>query len=269
MGDRADDWHAGAGGVGALIPNPKNDGAWYLAKLVRHADWQSVPLVPSGVYVLMLVPWEWMRVVNVGTPTYHGPSQHVCVTALDVLAKFNPEATLAWCLAHVHGVADARGPEGYTLQGYDITRDRLVDSELSATGYWLPVMAFDRTFYQAWPENLWMDTASYASLMSQMTGSGVAAVEVPAGPLAGTLTVGGEIARSEGAESGAVDIVELPARGIFPAPGGGGEYRLRLLNAGGAVLAEHVFTPAFQHCAPGWTTRPSSSTCRRRTRCAR
>ena len=230
-----------------LIPHPKNDGAWYLAKLVRHADWQTVPLVPSGVYVLMLVPWQWMSTVNYGTPTYHGPSHHVCLTAVDAPAEFNPAATLAWCIGHVHGLADARRPEGYILRGYDLDRDRLVDNEFSATGYRMPVMGFDRTGWGAELANLWMDTAGYSALIDQMAGaSASAALAAEASPLASTITVGGEVVRQSGlAERGAVDIVETPARGVFPAPGGTGEYRLRLLGAGGALLAEHPFTPGF------------------------
>ena len=229
-----------------LIPHPKNDGAWYLAKLVRHADWQSVPLVPSEVYALMLVPWDWMRVVNAGKPTFHGPSQHVCLTAVDAPVEFNPAATLAWCIGHVLGLPDANGPSGYTLAGYDLERDRLVDSEFAATGYRLPVMGFDRSFWAAELANLWMDTAGYNALMTKIAGGGAVAAEAAlAAPLAGALTVGGEIARSGGSETGAVDIVELPARGVFSAPTGAGEYRLRLLGGSGQTLAEHAFTPQF------------------------
>ncbi len=229
-----------------LIPNPKNDGAWYLAKLLRHADWQTVPLVPSGVYVLLLVPWQWMATVNTGTPTFHGPSNHVCLTAVDAPAEFNPAATLAWCIGHVHGLPDASGPAGYTLRGYDLARDRLVDGEFAATGYSLPVMGFDRSFWRAGLANLWMDTAGYSALMAQMAGGGAVGAEAAqVEPLATTLTVGGEIARSGGTETGAVDIVELPARGVFPAPSGAGEYRLRLLDGSGQTLAEHAFTPQF------------------------
>ena len=254
-----------------LIPNPKNDGAWYLAKLVRHADWQSVPLAPSGVYVLMLVPWDWMRVVNAGTPTFHGPSQHVCLTAVDAPAEFNPAATLAWCIGHVHGLPDANGPAGYTLAGYDLERDRLVDSEFPATGYRLPVMGFDRSFWKAGLANLWMDTAGYNALMTEIAGGGAVAAEAAlAAPLAGTLTVGGEIARSGGSETGAVDIVELPARGVFPAPGGSGEYRLRLLGGERSRCWPSTrLRRSSPRCAPAWITRPSSSTCRLRTGCAR
>ena len=155
--------------------------------------------MPSGVYVLMLVPWDWMRVVNGGTPTFHGPSQHVCLTAVDAPAEFNPAATLAWCIGHVHGLPDANGPAGYTLAGYDLEHDRLVDSEFAATGYRLPVMGFDRSLWKAGPANLWMDAAGYSVLMTKIAGGGAIVAEAAlTAPLAGMLTVGGEIARSGG-----------------------------------------------------------------------
>ena len=236
-----------------LIPNPRNDGAWYLAKLVRHADWQTAPLVPSGVYVLMLVPWQWMSTVNYGTPTYHGPSHHVCLTAVDAPAEFNPATTLAWCIGHVHGLADAKRPEGYALRGYDLDRDRLVDSEFSTTGYRMPVMGFDRTGWGAALTNLWMDTTGYSALMDQMAGtSAVAALAAAASPLASTITVGGEVVRQSGlAETGAVDIVETPCCGDFPAPGGTGEYRLWLLGAGGGAAGRAGVRAAVHHAARG------------------
>ncbi len=232
---------------GPLFPHPKQEGAWYVARLVRLAD---AAFAFARYPVVLLVPWDWWATAYGGgrpaTATYHGPARHVCLTALDAPARYNPEAVVAWCVAHLQGLPDANTSDTVELWSYDVERDRLVDSRY-LTGYWAPVMGFDR--FGAGLSNLWMDSATYGALVTRYVQGGATAGE-PAGaavsPYAETLTVGGEIVRAAAAvESGMLDVAELPARGDFPAPGGTGEYRLRLLGAGGALLAEHAFTPEF------------------------
>jgi hypothetical protein len=240
----------------------------YVARLVRNAD---AALIGKTVYV-MLVPWDWLsRVYSArGAPTtatYHGPADKVCLTALDAPLKFNPAAVVTWCLAHLAGTPDVGSMAGRRLTGYDQERDRLVDSELAWTGYRGSVMGFDKFgLGGVGMANLWMDATSYDFLVQKMSGApataavreGEQALAVAvarggaAAPFAGTLTVGGEVVGQPAVgstmltvESARLDVAELPARGEFPAPNGSGEYALRLLGAGGAVLAEHAFTPEF------------------------
>jgi hypothetical protein len=251
-----------------FIPNPKNDGAWYLARLVRHADWTVPTALDSGGIAVLLAPWDWMWEVNGGLPTWHGPAHHVCLTSVDAPARFNPALTLAWCVGHLSGVPDTVGAPGYVMQGYDVIRDRYVDATVPETGYHVRVMAFEQ-FPGADLRSFWMDQAGYETLVDRFVAGGGAAsapgenlrgrapaaawrdlggIAGPAAatPDAATLTIGGEIARQAGlAETGLLDVLELPARSAYPAPSGAGEYRLRLLGSGAALLVEHAFTPQF------------------------
>jgi len=97
--------------------------------------------------------------------------------------------------------------------------------------------------------DVWIDVKSYGELVASLPESAQAA---PAGigsrsrlALA-ALTLGGEIVRQAGVETGAIDVAALPAGDTtFPEPGGSGEFSLRLRSTGGAVLATYAFAPEF------------------------
>jgi hypothetical protein len=204
--------------------------------------------------------------------TYHGRSQHVCLTALEAPDRLVPAALAAWCVAHLNGLPDTALPSSLQVLGYDIEGAQVIDDDYrpyKKEPYWRPVMAFEDPGSVL--EAMWMDVVSYDVLLDVLAEPAAGTAHRPsraepnAGitlPLSSALTIGGEVVRrsalaaagpayATAAETARLDVAELPARGAFGAPDGTGEYRLRLLGASGAVLAEHAFTPKFDALYPG------------------
>ena len=98
---------------GPLFPHPKQEGAWYVARLVRLAD---AAFAFARYPVVLLVPWDWWATAYGGgrpeTATYHGPARHVCLTALDAPAAVQPRGGRGLVCRAPAGVA-RREPFGH------------------------------------------------------------------------------------------------------------------------------------------------------------
>jgi hypothetical protein len=232
-------YKAGTKVVSVVAPYAPMHNPAYLYALVRRNGYSM-----SGLdAVVMIVPGEWMAEMNDGDPIFHGAAYYTCVIAENA----NP-AAMAHCVGHLYGLQDSQGG---TLKGYDLGRDRYVNSDYPELGYFIPLMNKDIGILGGAAAGLaWIDMQNYRHLVSLFTkpASGSAASSKDSAMLA----VGGEVVQEDGEERGLIDIAEMPARGrTFPAPDGSGDYSLRLRDGGGNVLATHAFTPQFSTLEDG------------------
>ena len=196
--------------------------------------------------VVLIVPTAWMREMNGQDLIYHGADYHTCIVAEDASV-----AAIPHCLGHIYGLEDKLPGEG-ALHGYDVERDRCVNSDYAELGYTIPLMWLGIGDLPPGQEGrVWIDEQHYRDLIPLFT-SPPATAAAPS-PDAMTMAVGGAVVQEEGlSERGVLDVVELPARNpTFPAPGGTGDYSLQLRDSGGTLLASHPFTPTFFTPEPG------------------
>ena len=220
----------------------------YLASVARKHDWRGFGEQRTGGIAVLVVPAQWMSIVNKNNPIYLDSGfSRVCVVAEDA-----SPAAIAQCIGRVWGLkpgqwGDAGAPRVPIFIGYNVPGDRYVNGEersLLGPDYSLALMSPE--LKHAAGKQVWIDRDNYWSLARTMT-EGLL-------PLAGTQTMddgvmmvlGGEITREGALESGRLDIVEMPARQMaLPTPGGEGAYSLRLKDAGNTILADFPFTPEF------------------------
>ncbi len=222
---------------------PMSSHGQYLAGIVRRNGY----LVPVGVdATVMIVPREWMDEMNNSDPIFHGVAYRTCIIADDA-----PQVAIAHCLGHSYGLQDNLTGEG-TVRGYDLARDRYLNSAYPELGRPLPLMRDDIGNLPAeLAGEVWIEVQNYQHLMSVFVAP--APVSSAGAQESATLAVGGAVIQKEGEdEVGLMDIVDLPARNAtFPAPDGSGDYTLRLHDGSGTVLTTHPFSPVFSTLEEG------------------
>jgi hypothetical protein len=226
---------------------------YYLRSWARMLDRRAAISGLGAVKMqLLVVPREWMNIVNQGDPILHQVGYFSCVVAEDA-----SPAALAHCIAHRYGLEDdVWGRRPYTrsypiLQGWSVEADRVVDDEMvSVLGpdYSQPLMS---SSLRRTPERrIWIDRDSYDQLSDEFNPNwwGTAAASASAD----TITLGGEIRLAGGSPQGTLDVIELPSRGAaFPAPSGDGDAELILLGSGASELLRTSFAPAFDGVGGG------------------
>ncbi|MGD2148554.1 MAG: Ig-like domain-containing protein, partial [Anaerolineae bacterium] len=207
---------------------------------------------------LLLGPSEWIRNLNGGDRIFHDSVSNTCIAADDA-----PAETLAHCLGHAYASGD---DVVEPVRGYDLERDRYVDTDHPVTGYSVGLM--DRNLAQeaSASDRVWIGTYTYGRMMEAFSGAttvaqsrslagdqslvvpshrqlaegGVSLSPATSQPMA----VGGLLVRETAVVSGMLDLIDWPATGSsLPAPEGTGAYELRLRDSGGAILASHPMSP--------------------------
>lgn len=225
---------------------PMSSHGQYLAGIVRRNGY----LVPVGVdATVMIAPRAWMDEMNNSDPIFHGVAYRTCIIADDA-----EQVAIAHCLGHIYGLQDNRTGQG-TIRGYDLARDRYLNSAYPELGRPLPLMRDDIGNLPAeLAGEVWIEVQNYQHLMSVFVAPAPQAAVSGAGAQESTtLAVGGAVIQEQGKdEAGLIDIVDRPARNAaFPGPDGSGDYSLRLHDGSGTLLATHPFSPAFSTLEEG------------------
>jgi len=194
-------------------------------------------------HAVMVVPKEWMTKVNSNDPIFQGSSNFVCLMAEDASAAAIPQ-----CIGHLYGL-EYDQPSAPVLLGYDLTRDRYVNSQFTPE-YNLPVMS--SLILRKAADPVWIDMSNYNELMDEFTGLSLMTQPLGDDPAfeslnaTGLMMIGGEVLKEKGSESGLIDIALLPSTGSrIIAPEGSGDYELQFLNSSNEILATHSFDPDF------------------------
>ena len=148
-------------------------------------------------HAVMVVPKEWMIQANSNDPIFQGSSNFVCLMAEDASAAAIPQ-----CIGHLYGL-EYDQPSAPILRGYDLSRDRYVNSQFVAE-YNLPVMS--TLLLRKAADPVWIDKSNYNELMGEFTDLSLMNQPLGIDPSLDSLTatglmmIGGEILKENGSE---------------------------------------------------------------------